>query len=204
MRRIQGQIHIDRPVQEVFDFIADSRNEPGYNPGMRGVTLLTEEPIGVGSQFQATMGRAQMQLLVTITDFHRPNELGSTTTSTLMDTAGTLRFTADSPAGTVMSWEGRSSPRGGCACSAPCSPRSATGWNNGSGPPPGTPCTPATPSSLAPGPDPDGTRTGDLPSAPSTHLDAARTEVCVAGLGRTGLAFGCRRVEGMPWWRVGW
>jgi hypothetical protein len=99
-------------VQEVFDFIADSRNEPGYNPAMRGVTLLTEEPIGVGSQFQATMGRAQMQLLVTITDFHRPNELGSTTTSTLMDTAGTLRFTADSPAGTVMSWEWQVQPKG--------------------------------------------------------------------------------------------
>jgi hypothetical protein len=112
MRHIQGQIHIDRPVGEVFDFIADSRNEPGYNPAMRTVTLLTEEPIGAGSRFQATMGRGQMPLLVAITTFERPRELGSTTTSTLMDTAGTLRFHADSPGGTVMSWDWQVQPKG--------------------------------------------------------------------------------------------
>lgn len=112
MRHIQGQIHIDRPVGEVFDFIADSRNEPGYNPAMRTVTLLTEEPIGVGSRFRATMGRGQMPLLVSITAFDRPHELGSTTTSTLMDTAGTLRFTPAGPAGTVMSWDWQVQPKG--------------------------------------------------------------------------------------------
>ena len=112
MSHIQGQIHIDRPVGEVFDFIADSRNEPGYNPAMRTVTLLTEEPIAAGSQFRATMGRGQIPLLVSITSFDRPHELGSTTTSTLMDTSGTLRFRPAGPAGTVMSWDWQVQPKG--------------------------------------------------------------------------------------------
>ena len=33
MAKIEGQILIGRPVEEVFDFVADSRNEPQYNPG---------------------------------------------------------------------------------------------------------------------------------------------------------------------------
>ena len=34
MVRIEGQIVIDRPVEEVFDFVADETNEPRYNPRM--------------------------------------------------------------------------------------------------------------------------------------------------------------------------
>ena len=37
MVHIKGQIVIDRPVEEVFDFVADERNEPRYNPRMRRV-----------------------------------------------------------------------------------------------------------------------------------------------------------------------
>lgn len=32
MVHIQGAITIDRPVDEVFDFVADERNEPRYTP----------------------------------------------------------------------------------------------------------------------------------------------------------------------------
>jgi hypothetical protein len=31
---IQGEIIIQRPAEEVFDFVADERNEPRYNPRM--------------------------------------------------------------------------------------------------------------------------------------------------------------------------
>jgi hypothetical protein len=31
MAYINGEILINRPVQEVFDFVADERNEPRYN-----------------------------------------------------------------------------------------------------------------------------------------------------------------------------
>ena len=32
MVRIQGAVAINRPIEEVFDSVADERNEPRYNP----------------------------------------------------------------------------------------------------------------------------------------------------------------------------
>lgn len=98
-------------MEVVFDFIADSRNEPAYNPDMRSVTLLTGEPIGAGSRFRAIMGRGGMELLVTLTGFDRPHVLGSQTTSTLLDTHGTLTFTPDGPNSTIMAWDWQVTPR---------------------------------------------------------------------------------------------
>ena len=33
-KRINGEIIIERPADAVFDFCADERNEPRYNPRM--------------------------------------------------------------------------------------------------------------------------------------------------------------------------
>jgi hypothetical protein len=41
MAKIEGHILIGRLVEEVFDFVADSRSEPSFNPAMAGVELLT-------------------------------------------------------------------------------------------------------------------------------------------------------------------
>ena len=104
MARIEGQILIGRPAEEVFDFVADSRNEPSFNPAMTGVELLTPLPIGLGTQFRARMGRAGTQMLVELTEFDRPHRLGSRTTSSMMQTSGALIFAADDE-GTVLSWD---------------------------------------------------------------------------------------------------
>jgi hypothetical protein len=32
MTRLEGEIVIDRPPEVVFDFVADERNEPQFNP----------------------------------------------------------------------------------------------------------------------------------------------------------------------------
>ena len=94
MARIEGEILIGRPAEEVFDFVADSRNEPSFNPAMTGVELLTPLPIGVGTRFRARMGRAGTQMLVELTEFDRPHRLGSRTTSSMMQTSGALTFAA--------------------------------------------------------------------------------------------------------------
>ena len=47
MARIEGEIAINRPVDEVFDFVADERNEPRYNPKIARVEKLSDGPIGV-------------------------------------------------------------------------------------------------------------------------------------------------------------
>lgn len=98
-------------MEEVFDAAADSRNEPSFNPAMTRVELLTAEPIGLGSRFRARMGKAGMDMLVELTVFDRPQRLGSVTTSSMMETSGTLSFTADAGA-TVMDWDWQVRPKG--------------------------------------------------------------------------------------------
>ena len=41
MARINGELVINRPVEEVFDFVADERNEPRYNPRIRRAEKLS-------------------------------------------------------------------------------------------------------------------------------------------------------------------
>lgn len=96
----------------MFDTVADSRNEPTFNPAMTEVELLTAEPIGPGTRFRARMGRARMVMLVELTTFERPHRLGSVTTSSMMQTSGTLTFTADDDATTVMDWDWQVRPTG--------------------------------------------------------------------------------------------
>jgi carbon monoxide dehydrogenase subunit G len=111
MAKIEGHILIDRPVEEVFDFVADSRNEPSFNSAMAGVELLTPLPIRRGTRFRARIGRAGTQMLVELTEFDRPHRLGSRTTSSMMQTSGTLTFAADGE-GTIMSWDWQVRPKG--------------------------------------------------------------------------------------------
>ena len=76
MARVTGPIRIAAPIERVFDTVADSRNEPSFNPAMSDVELLTPPPIGLGARFRARMGRAGMVMLVELTEFDRPHRLG--------------------------------------------------------------------------------------------------------------------------------
>jgi uncharacterized protein YndB with AHSA1/START domain len=111
MAKIEGEILIGRPVEEVFDFVADTRNEPSFNPAMADAELLTALPIRQGTRFRARMGRAGTQMQVELTEFDRPHRLGSRTTSSMMQTSGTLTFAADGD-GTIMSWHWQVHPQG--------------------------------------------------------------------------------------------
>lgn len=50
-------------------------------------------------------------MLVELTEFERPHRLGSRTTSSMMQTSGTLTFAADGE-DTVMSWDWQVRPKG--------------------------------------------------------------------------------------------
>lgn len=88
MARVEGEIIIARPVDEVFDFVADERKEPGYNPRMVRAKQVSSGPIGAATQFETelrTMGRT-MPMTVELTRFERPRLLASKTTSSMMET----------------------------------------------------------------------------------------------------------------------
>ncbi|MBI5497018.1 MAG: SRPBCC family protein [Deltaproteobacteria bacterium] len=103
---VQGSTHIARTPEEVFDTVADQRNEPQYNPEMEQVELLTPEPPGAGSRFKVQV-RSRGDLIpmtVEYTEFQRPHRLGSRTTTESMDIAGTLTCTPDQ-GGTRLAWD---------------------------------------------------------------------------------------------------
>lgn len=110
---VEGDIVIARPQAVVFDFVADQRNEPLYNPTMLRSELLTDGPIGMGSRFHAetTMRGRRVPMTIEITAFDRPARLASATAMSTMDITGTLAFTGV-PGGTRMHWSWDLHPHG--------------------------------------------------------------------------------------------
>jgi hypothetical protein len=85
--RNHGEIIIARPVEAVFDAVADERTEPRYNPRIRNVELLTPEPLGTGTRFraEAVTGSRVTPMTIQFTCYDRPHRLGSTTRMAAMD-----------------------------------------------------------------------------------------------------------------------
>jgi deazaflavin-dependent oxidoreductase (nitroreductase family) len=110
--RVEGEIVIGRPVEEVYDFVADERNEPRYNPRMVRAEKVTPGPIGVGTRFAAQMkGRRPIDMTIEFTDFERPRRLASHTRLAAMDIRGALTFDPVAH-GTRMRWAWELQPRG--------------------------------------------------------------------------------------------
>ena len=113
MVRVEGEIVIWRPVEEVFDVIADPCTEPRYNPVMLHVDKLTPGPVRVGSLFQnvhrALGGSGTM--LVEVTKLDRPHRVATTAHGSSMDVTGTVT-TQPVPGGTRLLWSWQVRPVG--------------------------------------------------------------------------------------------
>ena len=113
MARIEGEILIGRPVDVVFDYVADQSNEPQYNPQMMRAEKITPGPVGKGTRFRSAVafrGRTA-GMLIECTGYDRPRSLESTTTMAQADISYTLTF-EPAGAGTRMRWSGQVRPKG--------------------------------------------------------------------------------------------
>ena len=113
MPHIEGEILVKRSIEDVFDFIADERNELRYNPRMLRVEKLTAGAVGPGTRFRAETrtGRKNADMTIELTTYERPNRLGSSTHLATMEIDGMLTFDA-APGGTRMHWSWNLQPRG--------------------------------------------------------------------------------------------
>jgi hypothetical protein len=113
MARIEGEITIGRPVDVVFDYVADQTNEPQYNPGMVRAEKVSAGPIGRGTRFRSAVRSAgrTAEVLIEFTDYDRPRLFASTTTMKQADIEYMLRFEPVA-AGTRMGWSGQVRPKG--------------------------------------------------------------------------------------------
>ena len=105
MTRIAGEVTISAPVDEVFDLVADERNEPRYNPRILRADKVSDGPVRTGARFVAepkSMG-SKGEMTLTIVEYDRPHRLHNLVRSSYMDADGTLTFDAVE-GGTRLRW----------------------------------------------------------------------------------------------------
>ncbi len=109
---VNGNIVIERSIEDVFDFVADECNEPRYNPQMTRAEKMTDGPIGVGTKFHSVMtGAGGADMTIEFTEFDRPRRIAETIRMSNMNINGILTFASVS-GGTCMSWLWDLEPQG--------------------------------------------------------------------------------------------
>lgn len=81
MAKIEGSVKIDRPVEEVFDFMRTFENDTKWQPEV--IETRLEGPLGVGSKVvvrRKVMGR-EMEAMAEITEYEPPHKMGMRSTS---------------------------------------------------------------------------------------------------------------------------
>ena len=73
--RTDWQVRVDRTPEQVFDFVADLRNGPAWNPDSSNVVMTSDGPVGPGSVFEEDRERFG-RTVTTIDLFERPKRLG--------------------------------------------------------------------------------------------------------------------------------
>lgn len=106
MVHITGDVVIDAAITEVFDTVADERNEPVYNPRIARAEMLSDGPVGAGSRFCADpkdLG-ARGRMTVAVVEYQRPHRLRHVITSSYLRVDGILTF-AETDGGTRLRWD---------------------------------------------------------------------------------------------------
>jgi hypothetical protein len=83
-----GSAVIDRPITEVFEFLADGTNDPKFSPRVQEIHKATDGPVGVGTVFESTVKDAGMKTSrrFELTAFEVPRQIRWTERSTNMVT----------------------------------------------------------------------------------------------------------------------
>lgn len=71
---VVGKNEINRPVEEVFDYVADVRNELQWNPTVISMEKVSADPVGLGTLFVGNykqLGRAAIEIV----EYERPRRL---------------------------------------------------------------------------------------------------------------------------------
>jgi uncharacterized protein YndB with AHSA1/START domain len=75
--RFDATVVIDRPIEEVFDFLADGTNDPKFSPRVLEMAKTTEGETGVGTVYASTVKDAGVKTKreFKITEFERPTKI---------------------------------------------------------------------------------------------------------------------------------
>jgi carbon monoxide dehydrogenase subunit G len=75
--RFEGTAVVDRPIEEVFAFLADGENDPKFSPRVLEITKTTDGPPGVGTVYASTVKDAGMKTEreFELTEFEPPTRI---------------------------------------------------------------------------------------------------------------------------------
>lgn len=75
--QFEGTVEIDRPVAEVFAFLAAGVNDPKFSPRVQRIEKTTDGPVGVGTVFASTVKDAGLTSTreFRITSFEEPTKI---------------------------------------------------------------------------------------------------------------------------------
>jgi hypothetical protein len=76
-REFSASTVIDRPIAEVFAFLADGTNDPKFSPRVQEIRQAADGPFGVGTVFESTVKDAGMTTRRTfeLTAFEAPTRI---------------------------------------------------------------------------------------------------------------------------------
>lgn len=77
MRRLTGTIVIDRPIDEVFAFLADGENDIKFSPRLTSIKRTTTDSVGVGTTYESTAREMGLKTKhrFRITEFEPPHRI---------------------------------------------------------------------------------------------------------------------------------
>jgi carbon monoxide dehydrogenase subunit G len=87
--KFEGSVLIDRPIKEVFAFVADGENDTKFSPRVIEIKKTTEGPPGVGTVFASTVKDAgvKTEREFKLTEFEAPTKIRWTEISKNLVTA---------------------------------------------------------------------------------------------------------------------
>ncbi|MFJ7071698.1 SRPBCC family protein [Streptomyces sp. NPDC098781] len=75
--QFEATVEIDRPVEAVFDYLADGRNDPQFSPRVLKIERVPDGPTALGTVFRSTVKDAGMKTAreFRITDLQVPSRI---------------------------------------------------------------------------------------------------------------------------------
>src|SRR5215210_8322749 len=75
--RFEATVVVDRPIDEVFAFLADGENDPKFSPRVLEIKKTTDGPSGVGTVYASTVkdGGVKTEREFELTEFEAPTRI---------------------------------------------------------------------------------------------------------------------------------
>src|SRR5947207_10214928 len=124
---LEETLHINRPAEEVFEFLLDLDNHPRVAPGIKSVRGAEDGPLALGRRYSQTSSMLGQTIDVTVEviSCERNRELALKTVSGLVPTTRTFRLATPTEAGADLTFSVDAEPGKGMRLMMPMVERTA-------------------------------------------------------------------------------